>query len=183
MSFLRRGAAAALIVTSLSGCALVGEITTQTMSGEEVAKEAETQLRALPDVVDGEMECPDDLEDEVGNEVRCTRTVEADGVRVEIGVTVTVQEPDEEGNNLAIQVDDEPASVTVLADALQDTLAGQFEQQVGVTPESVECPELPGVVGESVVCTVSHEGEELEVKVTATAVEGTEVSFESELVE
>jgi len=182
MSSLLRGATALLLASSLSGCGLIGELTTQTMTGEEVAKEAETQLRTLPNVVDGEMECPD-LEDEVGNEVRCTRTVEGDGVRVEIGVTVEVVEPDEDGNNLAIQVDDEPESVTVLADALESTIEQQFQQQVGRAPESIDCPELPGVVGESVDCALVDQGEDLSIRVTATAVEGTEVSFETEVVE
>lgn len=164
-----------LLLSTLMGCGLVGTVE-RTMTGEEVAKEVEAQLREQPNVSDGTLECPD-LRDGVGEEVRCTRTVQADGVRATIGVTVTVQEPDQDGNNLSFQVDDEPETVTVLASALEDQLRTAASSGYGEEPETMECPELPGKVGESVICDFTVAGEPHRARVTVTGVEGTEVSF------
>jgi hypothetical protein len=169
--------AVALVLPLTGGCGVLDELTTRTMSGEEVATEVNSQLEDMPGIAEGEVTCPD-LVDEVGNEVRCTRVVEADGVRVVIGLGVEVVEPGEDGNNLAFQVDDEPESVTVLADTLEEFLAGQLEQQTGRAADEVTCPPLPGEEGTAVTCELTDQGEPLEVEITATRVRGTEVSFE-----
>lgn len=166
-----------LLVSVLVACSASVEVGDDTLDGAEVAEKVEAQLREQPNVTDGELDCPD-VEDEPGAEVRCTRTVEGDGVRVTIGVTVTVKEPDEDGDNLSFKVDDEPETVTVLATALEEQVSLATENSYGQKPESVECPELPGKVEESVVCDFTVAGEPHRLQVTVTAVEGTAVNFD-----
>jgi hypothetical protein len=168
---------ALVAVLFATGCSFSASIGSDTLDGKEVAAEVEKQFRALPDVADGTMECPD-LKDEVGEEVRCVRTVEGDGVRAELGVTVTVVEPDSDGNNLDFQADDEPTSVTVLADSLNDYITGQIEGEYGVAPSAIDCPELLGEVGNEATCTLTVEGDDYEAVITVTGVEGTEVAFD-----
>jgi hypothetical protein len=160
-----------------TGCSFSASVGSDTIDGAELADKVEAEFRALPDIADGTMECPD-IKDEVGAEVRCVRTVEGDGVRAELGVTVTVVEPDEDGNNLDFQADDEATSVTVLAESLNDYISGQVEDQYGVAPEAIDCPELLGEVGNEATCPLTVEGDEYEAVITVTGIEGTEVAFE-----
>lgn len=148
-----------------------------TMTGQQVAKEIEAQLRTEPNAVEGTLTCPD-LKDELGEKIRCTRTVEGDGVRVTVGVSVSVKKPDREGNNLSFKVDGEPDSLTVLASALEDQVRLAAKDAYGEEPDTTDCPELPGKVGESVNCDFTVAGEPRWVQITVTNVEGTAVDFD-----
>jgi hypothetical protein len=75
------------------------------IAADDVATESEDRLEeqigVRPDI-----SCPDELEAEVGAEVRCTLTAEDDPT--EYGVTVSVTSVDGDDAQLDIQVDDEP---------------------------------------------------------------------------
>jgi Domain of unknown function (DUF4333) len=87
------------LLLGLSACG------TATLSADEVATGAEDALEAevgqRPDVT-----CPEDLEAEVGAEMRCTLT--AEGLEGEYGVTVRISEVEGETASFDVQVDDAP---------------------------------------------------------------------------
>jgi hypothetical protein len=93
---------AAVAVAVLSGCEMSVH---RIADGETVARTVTERLTEFAGRAPDEVECPDDLDLEVGATTRCTLT--AGGTR--LGVTVTVESVAEDGNaDLDIQVDDEP---------------------------------------------------------------------------
>jgi Domain of unknown function (DUF4333) len=93
-------AAGPLLLVALAACG------TSPLPAEDVAEKAEDaleeQIGARP-----EISCPDDLEAEVGTEMRCTLT--AGGDPTEFGVTITVTSVEDENVNFDVEVDDAPA--------------------------------------------------------------------------
>lgn len=70
-------------------------------------------------------------------------------------------------------------TVSVSADDLAQQVSDQLEEQVGVAPDDVECPEtLEGETGESTRCELVSGGATYGVTVTVTSVEGTTVGLD-----
>jgi hypothetical protein len=89
------GAATAL----LAGCSS----STPTVDRSDLEQEVSTQLEKEVGTAPDDVACPDDLEGEKGNEMRCTLTAGSD----EVGVTVTVTDVDGDDVGFDIVVDDE----------------------------------------------------------------------------
>lgn len=96
-------ALAAGAVVALAGCSLeVGN--SGPVPASEVAQQVSDQLEARVGRAPDAVECPDDLEAEVGATLRCTLT---DG-DTELGVDIEVTEVDGSDVRFDIQVDDAP---------------------------------------------------------------------------
>ena len=89
-----------VLLLGLSACGSGALSAEEVATGAEDALEQEVGIR--PDVT-----CPDDLEAEVGAEMRCTLT--AEGVDGEYGVTVVITDVEGDTANFDVQVDEEPA--------------------------------------------------------------------------
>ena len=64
-------------------------------------------------------------------------------------------------------------------DELEQEVSTQLENEVGVAPDDVECPEdLPTEVGATVVCVLTAGSDELDVTVDVTAVEEDRATFD-----
>lgn len=64
-------------------------------------------------------------------------------------------------------------------DELEEEVSTQLEDEVGVAPDDVECPEdLQTEVGASVVCVLTAGSDELDVAVEITAVEDDRARFD-----
>jgi hypothetical protein len=87
------------LLLGLSACGAGSLSADEVATGAEDALEEEVGIR--PDIT-----CPDELEAEVGAEMRCTLT--AEGVEGEYGVTVTITEVQDDTANFDVQVDEEP---------------------------------------------------------------------------
>lgn len=164
-----------LIVPALAGLALaLSGCGSGSVAAGEVEDKVE-QLLADQGVSVATLECPDDLPAEEGEETRCTYQVEqVEGLN--IGVTVTVAGVEDGTANMQIQVDDGPLSVD--ADKVAEVGTTQLGSQVG-NIEDLSCPEdLPAEVDAEITCTLTADGEEHDVTVRTTSVEGTTVNFD-----
>ena len=110
-----------------------------------------------------------------------TCTLTADGTDYEVGVNVTSVD----GDNVKFDIDNKDGfgqGTTVDRDAVAAQISNQLAEQVGETPDSVECPDdLDAQVGATLTCVLTHQGESYDVDVTVTAVEGDNVSFDIEV--
>lgn len=71
---------------------------------------------------------------------------------------------------------------TVSADVLEDQISTRLEAEVGTRPEAVECPGgLTGKVGATQDCVLTHGEDRMEVLVTVTEVDDTDVRFSIEV--
>lgn len=62
---------------------------------------------------------------------------------------------------------------------VEQQISDALAEQVGQTPDKVECPDdLPAEVGAEMRCTLTAGGESIGLTVTVTSVEGTDVSFD-----
>jgi Domain of unknown function (DUF4333) len=97
----RRLLAPVVVLTLLgaAGCSSA-RVTASDVAGA-VADQVETQTGARPEV-----QCPEDLEAEVGATARCTLTLE--GVQGEFGVTARVTRVEDGQASFDIAVDEEP---------------------------------------------------------------------------
>jgi len=96
------GAAAALLVLSVSACSVsVGG--TGSVDSEELEKQVTTELTEQVGQKPDDVDCPDALQAEEGAEVRCVLTAGGSS----IGLTVTAKAVDGDDVTLGIQVDDE----------------------------------------------------------------------------
>ncbi len=67
-------------------------------------------------------------------------------------------------------------------DDLEQEVSTQLENEVGVAPDDVECPEdLESEVGASVVCVLTAGSDELDVMVEVTSVEDDRAAFDIEV--
>lgn len=64
---------------------------------------------------------------------------------------------------------------------LAPEVSKKLAASVGQTPDAMECPEegLKGVVGATVTCVLTAGDDKIDVKVTATSVEGSKIDFEA----
>ncbi|WP_245672725.1 DUF4333 domain-containing protein [Aldersonia kunmingensis] len=68
---------------------------------------------------------------------------------------------------------------TVGKDVVAEQVSTQLTEQIGTTPDSVDCPEdLDAKVGATLTCTLTHEGVSYDVDVTVTSVDGGDVKFD-----
>jgi hypothetical protein len=169
MSRVRRTLAVAGLVvalgTGLAGCS-------STVPKEDVASAIGGQLTAQGTPA-GQVTCPEDLNAEVGETVRCEFTV--DGQPVDAVAKVTSIEGDRA--NFDITTEARP----VAKDLLSQKVGEQVAQQLGVQLDSTECSgDLQPQVNDSVTCTVSSAGETLDVLVTVTSVDGGLINYSLE---
>ncbi|MFW6600171.1 DUF4333 domain-containing protein [Propionibacteriaceae bacterium Y2011] len=73
---------------------------------------------------------------------------------------------------------------TVSQADVEEQISTQLEKQVGTKPDQVTCPgDLTGEVGTTMTCTLTHEGQSLDVNVEVTEVEGSTVRFNIKVAE
>ena len=97
-SAITMGAAALALALGLSGCG--SSSVTSSDVETQISSELEKQVGQAPDSVD----CPNDLDAEVGAEERCTLTVDGN----DYGVSVKVTKVDGSDVSFDISVDDKP---------------------------------------------------------------------------
>ncbi len=90
------------LLAGCSGSVSVGDETT--VDADQVAGRVSDQLEQRVGRAPDSVDCPDDLDAEVGATVRCTLT---DG-ETQLGVDVTVTEVDGDTVRFSVQVDDQP---------------------------------------------------------------------------
>lgn len=62
---------------------------------------------------------------------------------------------------------------------VEQQISTKLTEQVGTTPEKIECPgDLEGKVGTTMTCVLTHQGESLDVNVNVTSVENNTVKFD-----
>ncbi|WP_084436031.1 DUF4333 domain-containing protein [Aldersonia kunmingensis] len=84
------------------------------------------------------------------------------------GCVVALSAPVLAGCSAEVSIGDK----TVDKDKVAEQVSTQLAEQVGTTPESVDCPEdLDAKVGATLTCTLTHEGESYNVDVTVTSVD------------
>lgn len=73
---------------------------------------------------------------------------------------------------------------SVPSDELEKTVTSKLKDQVGIAPKSVECPEegLKAEVGATQTCVLTApNGDQVDVKLTAKKVDGSNVNFDFEV--
>lgn len=64
---------------------------------------------------------------------------------------------------------------------VEQKISDLFTEQVGQAPDEVDCPDdLKAEEGAEMICALTLEGESMDVKVTATSVDGDSVNFDIE---
>jgi hypothetical protein len=70
---------------------------------------------------------------------------------------------------------------TVAQADVEQSVSTELGEQAGREPEEISCPgDLEGEVGTEMTCTLRDSGEEYDVTVTVTEVDGTRVDFDIE---
>ena len=70
-------------------------------------------------------------------------------------------------------------STTVSASDVEDQISSQLESQVGQAPDKVDCPgDLEGKVDATMTCVLTAGSDTVDVTVTVTKVDGSDVSFD-----
>ena len=151
---------------ALSGCGASPSI--DSLPGARVATMADHQLEAMhSELAPGTMTCPD-LDFTVDASVRCIRVSELeDGIRVEVGGTVTVTST-QDGGRLHVQMDKSNTRIWVTSEQLEGDLRARVGKLVGLAPDKVTCPQLTSGNGFSgtTVCTVVFGTTTLRVRAT-----------------
>ena len=71
------------------------------------------------------------------------------------------------------------SSTTVSAGDVEDQISSQLESQVGQAPDKVDCPDdLEGKVDATMTCVLTAGSDTLDVTVTVTKVDGSDVNFD-----
>ncbi|MGQ4272099.1 DUF4333 domain-containing protein [Nocardiopsis changdeensis] len=170
------------------------------VDAEQVAERSSDMLAEEVGQTPDDFTCADDLPAEVGAEIRCELTSGGDT----LGVTVTVTSVEGGDVNWDVVVDEaateegaagdteagtEPAAGdgnsatavdgTVPADQVAQKSSEALAAAVGQTPDGFSCLEgLPAQVGAEIRCNLVDGGTNYGVTVTATAVEGDNVSWD-----
>lgn len=159
---LRAPGAPLAAVLVLAGCGGTPTIDRAALE-RDVAGTLAEQSGTEPDVT-----CPDDLTGVVDESVRCDVAVGSDQVPVEVVVTAV------DGSDISYEV-----APTMLRSSVEQEVSAELEQQVGVAPDDLSCPDdLVGRVGEELRCVLTAGSDQLGVTVTVTAVEGAEIRFD-----
>jgi sRNA-binding carbon storage regulator CsrA len=166
-----RAAGVAALLAVLAGCGQTvdsGDLTDQVSAAVQEAS------GSAPDGVD----CPDPLDAEEGATTTCEVTVGDESG--DVGVEVTGVDGDTA--EFDVDVPEELQVLRVAASDVEEQITSQLAEQVGVSPKNVTCPEdLVGEEGASTVCTLEADGEEYDVAVEVTGVDGTNVNFSIEV--
>lgn len=159
------------LVAVLAGCGQTvdsGDLT------DQVSAAVEDASGSAPDGVD----CPDALDAEEGATTTCE--VKVGDESYDTGVEVTGVDGDTA--EFDVDVPEELRVLRVAAADVEEQVTTQLTEQVGVAPEAVTCPEdLVGEQGATTTCTLESEGEEYDVAIEVTGVEGTNVNFSIEV--
>lgn len=161
---------------------------------KQVSERLAEEVGETPDKID----CPSRLDGEVGKKMRCTLTEDGDSR----GLTITVTEVEGGDISYNVLVDEDgdaaadpstgpesssgasAADPQVPEDMLESEISRLLTQQVGQTPDEVDCPgPLDGAPGTTMECTLIDGDARLPVKVEATGIEGTEVKFHFEVLD
>jgi hypothetical protein len=71
------------------------------------------------------------------------------------------------------------SSTTVSASDVEDQISSRLESQVGQAPDKVDCPDdLEGKVDATMTCVLTAGSDTLDVTVTVTEVDGSNVKFD-----
>jgi hypothetical protein len=143
-----------------------------TLDGTTIAARANTQLeKENPDLVHGELSCPD-VEYEVGARARCMRTVVLDDGRlVRIGATVVIDEVTGSGH-FTIRVDDRPTAFGVTGKSVLTDLARQYAAEYGGKRPTGSCPPyLAGKAGTTMTCRLNTREGKLRIRVKVSRVD------------
>jgi hypothetical protein len=134
-------------------------------------------------------DCPGDLDSTVGASITCA----ASGAGETFDVAVTVTSVDGDTINFDIErvgaptapttPPDAPAAMQVVAGAVAGAdvaaaVSGELAGLTGVTPDKINCPDLPAEVGSSIRCELVAGPDTFGMTVTATSVEDGEVLFD-----
>ncbi|WP_299056119.1 DUF4333 domain-containing protein [uncultured Nocardioides sp.] len=166
-----RAAGAAALVAVLAGCGQTvdpGDLT------DQVSAAVEDASGSAPDGVD----CPEDLDAEEGATTTCEVSVGDETYDADVEVTGV----DGDTAEFDVAVPDELRVLRVAAPDVEEQITTQLAEQVGTAPEDVTCPEdLVGEQGATATCTLEADGEEYDVAVEVTGVDGTNVNFSIEV--
>ncbi|AEA27505.1 hypothetical protein Psed_5371 [Pseudonocardia dioxanivorans CB1190] len=158
---------AAAVVLGLSACGV--SVAKEDLAQSVTAKLAEQKVEAAG------MTCPENLKGETGASVTCQYTTAA-GQPVDVVVSVT--SVDGSTVNYTAQPKARPLLPAVVAKSVTADLAKQ-----NVEAKDLQCPsELPAQQGASIECAFTADGQPVGAKVTVTAVEDANVSYDVELV-
>jgi hypothetical protein len=154
--------AAVVVVLGLAACS--GAVPKDDVATSISGKLAEQNIQAQS------VTCPADLKAEVGASVRCEFLV--DGQPVD--AVATVSSVDGSTAHFDITTEARPIPKALLERKLTDEVG----KQAGVAIESTVCTgDLQPQVGQQVGCTVSAQGESLDLDVIVTAVYGGQVDY------
>lgn len=74
-------------------------------------------------------------------------------------------------------------SATVNENQVEEAIRTNLGPQISIPIDEVDCPEdLKGEVGQKMVCTMTVQGQQVQVEVTVTSVEGDKVNFDMKTV-
>lgn len=141
------------------------------LPGQAVAAMAERQLEAEnPRMATGHLKCPD-LDLRVGATVRCLRTTSLSGGRiVKVAGTVRVTSV-AGGGRLHVAMDEQAQEFGLTGEQVAAGAREQYADRHHLTPGTVECPYLRGVVGTVVACRIELSGARRLVDVVVTSVD------------
>ena len=166
---MRRTLLAAVLVTAGGALAGCSSSVAQGDVEDQIVSQLGTQLDEEPDSAS----CPGDLNAEVGETMTCTLAL--NGLEKDVDVEVTAVEGGDASFDLELQD-------YVVKGEVETQVAAQLGQEVGEEPDEVTCPTgLDATVGAALTCTLTAAGDEADVDVEVTEVEGSDVAFDIEV--
>jgi len=164
---------AAVVIAGLSACSGEVEVGSTDDSDTLDSTEIEEQISSAYEDQVGRAPASVTCDDEVDAEVDATTTCVVDD-EGESDAEVTVTEVTDDGADFDIEF----AYSLVEGPTVAEQVSTQVGAEVGREPQSVECEPLASVVGAETSCLLSDRGDEYDVAVTATDVQGTNVDFD-----
>lgn len=153
--------AAAAVTLALSACGT-------TAPRAAVEDQIRTQLGTAT------ADCPDDLDGTVGALLTCAASDDVGPFEVTVTVT-SVQ-----GDTVAFDIE-RVGPVLVAAEDVEREVLAELSVPQGSRPDQVRCPDLAAELGATLTCELDAEGETYPVRVTVTAVRGSDVEFDIEM--
>lgn len=189
----------ALVLAVLSGCSfdigfgggeddvpdkVAGDEAVDTFPRGAIARTVNERMKAEPGAKldPGTVQCPA-LKKEVGARATCVRSSERDGMYATIDINVEVTESQGETFNLHYEVASEPTTFGMRGDKIEKAITKEARQHYGAVPSTVECPDLEGVPGGEVTCSMTVLGMEKTITAAATDVDRSTTSMEVSLSE
>lgn len=158
--------------------ALLTACGTSTLDGDDLAKDVESRFQdEVPDLVDGEVKCPDVKLNDGEQDVRCQRHATLDnGVTVDLGVSVTVKTTKDK-THFQMRADDAP-EYTYPGDLIADDVSQRLSRKVGDQPDDVTCPDVKGKKGEEVSCELVDGSATYQVKLNVVDIRDDNIDYE-----